>query len=380
MLIRYFFTALLLYSNSAALWAAKEPAAEQQLKDVKTEIHTLSTNVANDKSSQSELFQQLKQQSHAVSALNRTLLELKQKIQQHAIELTKIEKRQQQEQHSHDFELTALNKQIRAAYNTSQPNFVKVLLNQKDPASFSRSSVYFHYFNQARQQQLIDINAILQNLTADQKALLAAQKKQQQLYNQQQQKQQALQQQTQQRQATLAALDKKIASQDARLALLKEQEQSLQSLLHSLNKPKASTSPTIHKAFAKRLGSLTWPVKGKVLARYGSSRKLGKLKWRGIMIGSPSGKDVVASAPGRVVFSDWLRGFGLLMIIDHGDQYMTLYGNNETLLKQEGDNVVSGELIAQSGDKGIRQYAGLYFELRHRGNPRNPLKWLGKKS
>jgi septal ring factor EnvC (AmiA/AmiB activator) len=98
------------------------------------------------------------------------------------------------------------------------------------------------------------------------------------------------------------------------------------------------------------------------------------------MIASPSGKNVVASAPGRVVFSDWLRGFGLLMIIDHGDQYMTLYGNNETLLKQVGDNVVSGELIAQSGDRGIRQYAGLYFELRHRGNPRNPLKWLSKKS
>ncbi len=380
MVARYFLFTLFACLSSTALWAAKDPAAVQQLEDVKTEIHNLSENVATDKSSQSELFQQLKQQSRAVSKLNRTLLELKRQIQQQAIKLTQIEKRQQQEQRSHAFELTALNKQIRAAYNTSQPNFVKVLLSQQDPASFSRSSVYFHYFNQARQQQLTDINAVLQSLTVDQKALLAAQKKQQQLYNQQQQKQQSLQQKTQQRQATLAALDKKIASQDARLALLKEQEKSLQSLLQSLNKPKAnsSTNTNTHKAFAKRVGSLTWPVKGKVLARYGSTRKLGKLKWQGIMIASPSGKDIVASAPGRVVFSDWLRGFGLLMIIDHGDQYMTLYGNNETLLKQVGDNVVSGELIAQSGDKGIRQYAGLYFELRHKGNPRNPLKWLGR--
>ena len=377
----YLFIFLLTFSSSTALWAAKDPAAIQQLEDVKTEIKNLSEHVSTDKASQAELFQQLKQQSRAVSTLNKTLLELKQKIQRQSVELVQLEKRQQQEQRSHDFELTALTEQIRAAYNTSQPNFVKVLLNQQDPASFRRSSIYFHYFNQARQQQLTDISAILQNLTEDQKSLLAAQKKQQRLYNQQQQKQQALQQQTQQRQATLAALDKKIASQDSRLTLLKEQEQSLQALLHSLNKPKANTSSnSSHKAFAKRAGSLTWPVKGKVLARYGSTRKLGKLKWQGIMIASASGKDVVASAPGRIVFSDWLRGFGLLMIIDHGDQYMTLYGNNETLLKQVGDNVVSGELIAQSGDKGIRQYAGLYFELRHKGNPRNPLKWLSKKS
>lgn len=379
MAIRYFFTLLLFYTSSTVLWAAKDATAAQQLEDVKTEINTLVEHVATDKASQTELFEQLKQQSRAVSSLNKTLRDLKQQIQQHTIELAQIEERQQQQQLSHNFELTALNKQIRAAYNTSQPDFIKVLLNQQDPASFSRSSIYFHYFNQARQQQLNQISTTLQNLTADQKALFAAQKKQQQLYDRQQQQQQVLQQQTLQRQATLAALDQKIASQDARLMLLKEQQQSLQTLLGSLNKPTANIgSNNGHKEFSKRVGSLTWPVQGKVLARFGSTRKLGKLKWQGIMIASPAGKDVVASAPGRVVFSDWLRGFGLLMIIDHGDQYMTLYGNNETLLKQVGDNVVSGELIAQSGDKGIRQYAGLYFELRHKGNPRNPLKWLSK--
>jgi septal ring factor EnvC (AmiA/AmiB activator) len=374
LLARTFLTLFFVAIAPTALWAANDPATVKQLEDVKTEIHHLTENVAADKKSQTELFLQLKKQSRAVSRLNRTLIDLKQQLHQNTLELKKIEKRLQRQQRSHQFEVTALNKQIRAAYNTSQPNFVKVLLSQQDPASFSRSSVYFHYFNQARQQQLSDIDTILQNLTTDQKSLLAAQKKQQQLYDKQQQKKQALQQQSQQRQATLVALDKKIASQDARLTLLQEQEQALNSLLQSL-----TTSPhNTYKAFAKRAGSLTWPVKGKLLARFGSNRKLGKLRWQGIMIATPAGKDVVASAPGQVVFSDWLRGFGLLMIIDHGDQYMTLYGNNETLLKQVGDNVVSGELIAQSGDKGIRQYAGLYFELRHKGNPKNPLKWLSK--
>ncbi|NOQ93028.1 MAG: peptidoglycan DD-metalloendopeptidase family protein, partial [Methylophaga sp.] len=165
-------------------------------------------------------------------------------------------------------------------------------------------------------------------------------------------------------------------------AFLREQEKSLHSLFDSLSKPaKVNTNKTVSAppSFAKRAGSLAWPIKGKVLARYGSSRNLGKLTWQGILISTPAGKNIVASAPGRVVFADWLRGFGLLVIIDHGDQYMTLYGNNETLLTKVGDSVSTGDWIAQSGDKGIHQHAGLYFEIRHKGSPTNPLKWLGKK-
>lgn len=166
---------------------------------------------------------------------------------------------------------------------------------------------------------------------------------------------------------------------------MREEEHSLQKLLLTLNaspKPaKTEHKPVaIQKSFAKRRGALTWPVKGKLLARYGSSRNLGKLTWKGIMIAAPTGKKVVASAPGKVVFADWLRGFGLLMIIDHGDQYMTLYGNNDSLLKQAGDNVSAGELIAQSGVRSMHTHAGLYFEIRHKGSPTNPLKWLSKKS
>jgi septal ring factor EnvC (AmiA/AmiB activator) len=134
------------------------------------------------------------------------------------------------------------------------------------------------------------------------------------------------------------------------------------------------------KPFAQLKGRLTWPIKGKVIARYGSSRKLGQLTWQGIMIKSAIGKEIRSAAAGRVVFSDWLRGFGLLLIIDHGDKYMTLYGNNQSLLKEVGDTVDAGELVALSGEQGVKQYAGLYFELRHQGNPTDPVKWLGKRS
>ena len=180
-------------------------------------------------------------------------------------------------------------------------------------------------------------------------------------------------------------LDKKITSQDSRLALLREQELSLQALLYSLNKPKRATDINIVKAknlqsFANQQGKLIWPKNGKLLAHFGSPRNLGKLTWQGIMIAASSGDNIVAAAPGRVVFSDWLRGFGLLIIIDHGDQYMTLYGNNESLLKQVDDEVVTGDLIAHSGEKDVRQQAGLYFEIRYKGSPTNPMKWLRKQS
>jgi len=357
--------------------------SQQQLKEVESEIQTLSQDVSKNKASQAELFSQLKLQSRAVSNLNRGLLELKQKIKQQNTELNQLEQQVKQQHSSHNDQLSALNEQVRTAYIHGQPSFLKILLNQQDPAMLSRSTSYYHYFHQARQQQLINITDTLNNLSEQQKSLFSAQKTQQRLYKQQKEKQASLDKKAKQRQATLQLLETKITDQDSRLAFLHEQEKSLHSLLNSLNKPvsnKAINSIPLQSSFAKRVGALSWPVKGKILARYGSSRNLGKLTWQGILIAAPAGNDIVASAPGQIVFADWLRGFGLLVIIDHGDQYMTLYGNNETLLKQVGDTVMTGELIAQSGDKGVRQHAGLYFEIRHKGSPTNPLKWLSKKS
>lgn len=385
MLIRIYLCLLLLIGHSVAI-ADTSTAPKKELEAVKTEIQSLSDDVNLNKASKESLFKQLKQQSQAVSALNKALNQLDQKLVAQSAELKLLASKQQQQLAMHQQQLDALNEQIRTAYLNGQPSVMKVLLNQEDPATLSRSTVYYRYFHQARQQQLNNISEKLHSLTVEQKKLFAAQKKQQQLYAEQEAKRATLKIKAKQREATLAALDKKITSQDSRLQLLREQELSLQALLHSLNKPKKSeVSPSIVKpknqqAFAKRVGSLTWPKKGKLLADYGSPRNLGKLTWQGIMIAASSGDNIVAAAPGRVVFAGWLRGFGLLLIIDHGDQYMTLYGNNESLLKQVGDEVGTGDLIAHSGEKDVRQQTGLYFEIRHKGSPTNPMKWLRKQS
>ena len=124
-----------------------------------------------------------------------------------------------------------------------------------------------------------------------------------------------------------------------------------------------------------RKGKLTWPIKGRVSKRFGNRRAQGKLRWNGVIINARTGTAITAVHRGRVVFSDWLRGFGLLTILDHGDGYLSLYGHNEVLNKEPGDWVENGEIIAYSGRNTEQSISGLYFELRHQGKPINPTKW-----
>ena len=373
---------ILFIFSLAAINSFADESARKKLETVETEIETLNRNVKESTASKEQLLKQLKQQSQQISVLNKALIELKQNIHQQNSKLSQLQSQVDKQKETHSQQLAALNQQIRAAFTQGKPSYLKILLNQHNPATLARSTSYFRYFNQARQQQLENIKRTLNNLSDEQTLLFAAQRQQQQFYSQQKQKQQQLHSQTRQRQATLKQLDVYIRDQSSRLSSLHEQRKSLQKLLKSLDSSsnlKPYNDPVADQNFANLSGSLTWPIKGNILANYGSSRNVGKLTWQGILISAPVGQNVVASAAGKIVFSDWLRGFGLLLIIDHGKQYMTLYGNNQTLLKQAGEAVSAGELIAQSGD-GVRQPAGLYFEIRYKGSPTNPLKWLRKQS
>lgn len=171
---------------------------------------------------------------------------------------------------------------------------------------------------------------------------------------------------------------------------MQEDERRLQRLLDSLATAPRDNSQTPaegelasegteHTPFLTLRGRLQWPSRGKLTTRYGSARKVGKLKWQGVNIKAPEGTEVHAISHGRVAFSDWLRGFGLLTIIDHGDGYMSLYGGNQSLFKEVGDWVEAGEVIAGVGNSGGRKNSALYFEIRHNGKPTNPLKWCRNK-
>lgn len=389
-------TALLLVS----IGLQADGGSAQRLDNVREEIKDLSADLSEKKANREEIYAQLKEQSRRVSGLNRELRDLEQQIAQKSQTLKQLREVAGIKEAEQNQQLEALYEQIRAAFINAEPSYLEMLLNQQDIATISRGNTYFRYFHEARKAQLETINQILTQLNEEQKAVLLAQQSLETAKANQEIKQQALQQEAEKRKATLAALDKTISGQDAKLAALKEEENNLQALLDRLarereqqlareqaeqqkQQEKKASAPNMplpkpNTPFSRLTGKLGWPVNGKLLARYGSPRNLGKLKWQGIVIDSPTGNDVRATAAGRVVFADWLRGFGLLIIIDHGEQYMTLYGNNEGLLKEAGEMVQAGEVIAQSGEQGIRGLTGLYFEIRHRGNPTNPMKWLAR--
>lgn len=375
-----------------------EGDSAQQLDKVREEIQDLSADLSQKKASREEVYAQLKAQSRKISKLNRELRTLEQQIEEKNRTLKQLREAAGVKEAEQNQQLEALYQQMRAAYIHATPSYLEMLLNQQDIATISRGSTYFRYFHEARKTQLENINDILTQLNEEQKAILLAQQALENARQEQILKQQSLQQETDKRKTMLAALDRSISSQDARLSALKEEERNLQGLLDRLAKEReqalarekarqqkqekntATITPTKPGTpFARLAGQLNWPADGKLLARYGSPRNLGKLKWQGIVIDTPAGNNVRATAAGRVVFADWFRGFGLLIIIDHGDQYMTLYGNNDSLLKQVGDIVDAGEIIALSGEQGIRGLTGLYFEIRHRGTPTNPLKWLARR-
>lgn len=375
-----------------------EPAPNKQLDAVRGEIDSLSQQRALTKKSQQQLYSALREQSLKVSEINRNLRDTEKQIQTQDQQLKNLQTQLGTQQAEQQQQLDALQHQLRAAFMHAQPSYLKMLLNQQDPDLLSRNSTYYRYFHAARQQQIAQIETLLADLSEEQKAVFAAQRALASTQTQQQQQQQALAQETERRQQTLAALDKKLASQDQQLSSLKAQEQALQNLLEKLNRQSKAAAVAKAKAaqqaqqsersaplkptgsFASQSGKLLWPLRGKLLAHYGESRNLDKLRWKGIMIGAEAGHQVAASATGKIVFADWLRGFGLLVIIDHGDQFMSLYANNSSILKSVGEHVDAGEVIAQSGDQGVRQTAGLYFEIRHKGSPTDPLKWLRKQS
>jgi septal ring factor EnvC (AmiA/AmiB activator) len=269
-----------------------------------------------------------------------------------------------------------IKKQIRAAYEIGSQEYVKVLLNQEDPNEIAKMLTYYDYFNQARSKQIESYNLTLLGLDrvtqelADETVVLKSQRmalgtQQKSLANVQKKKQ-----------MTLKALINQISTAGSALSKLEQDRGRLEQLLDKLRESLANLdAPRIAQPFAGMQGKLLLPVEGRISHRFGNQRNQGKLLWHGLFIDAAEGESVYAVHYGRVVFSDWLRGFGLLMIISHGEGYMSLYGHNQALFRETGDWISAGEVIAAVGDSGGQNKTGLYFEIRIDGKPNNPQNW-----
>ena len=351
------------------------------LKKLQTEIKDLEKELKISKTKKQDAQNQLRLLDTTIGKSNAYIQELGTQIKSYNQELPKLKKQKQTLENNLANKQQDLAKQIRNAYIMGRQNYLKMLLNQQESAILTRTLVYYDYINKSKTQQihqitskLEKINHITQNIKQQTEALETN-------FDLQIAEKKAIELNYKSRQMLIASLNAQISNKTKKRKSIEQNLQNLANLLNKLEQKeqKKQKLPLNPRKFSKLQGTLSWPVKGKLVRRYGTSRHIGSLKWQGIVIAAPKGKEIHAVSDGLVVFADWLRGFGLLMIIDHGDGYMSLYGQNDSLLKSEGDTVNRNEIIASAGSSGGISENGLYFEIRHKGKPTNPIKWLSRR-
>ena len=329
------------------------------------------------------------QQSERFNKLKRKLRDFELQIAQHAKALSLTEQginenRQQQytlesenkrlEQQKSKLQ-TLLAGQLKSAYMTGSHDYSKMLLNQEHSATLERTLSYYDYFNKARITQIEALKKIIVQLAENQQSLEQKQQQLNDLFTQQTERLYALKATKEQRQNSLSQLNSALKQTQSAIAYLKENEQTLITMLSQLNEQQSeSLVPVELIGLRSKKGKLPWPSKGRLKHRFGQRKHAG-MNWKGVVIAAKTGDNVKAVQQGQVVFADWLNGFGWVIVVDHGLGYMSLYGHAQTLLKDVGDQVRSGESIALVGQSGGQADPGLYFELRHKGSAVDPVKW-----
>ena len=318
-----------------------------------------------------------------------SLKTLQSQIEQKRQSLDKIRLDMQAYQNERDRLSKELAGQIRAAYAMGQKEKLKLMLNQQDPALSSRMMVYFNYINKERLKKLADLEAAVQRLDQLDKQKQTETELLEQDLGRKKSEQAALDEARKQRNELLVQIGNDFSSSEQQLSQLQESESRLKSLMASLPiteeelavdvEHAKELSPAMENSFEPRgdfstlKGKLPWPVRGRLVQKFGSPRTEGT--WDGVLINASEGMEIKAVTRGKVVYAEWLRGYGLLLIIDHGQGYMTLYAFNQSLYKRTGDSVEAGDVIASVGQSGGRSQAGLYFGIRKKGVPIDPLEW-----
>ncbi len=357
--------------------AQNQQQAEQDLQQLKQVIGQLQKRLAENRSQQSDTEKAIQAIDIKLSEVSKKLHDTQNKITQNKKQLSKLQKQKTEKNILKEQQRKQLSSQLRSAYIAGQEEYVKLLLNQEDPAKMSRMLQYYRYLNEARIRDIEALQKTLQELQEVEQQINVKTLELSELETQQkQQVEQQLSLKSQQTDA-LKKLKQDYQNQNTRLAQLRKDEQELQAIISSLQQTLEEFAPKQSlKGLAKYKNKLSWPVKGSVEHRFGSNKFENKVKWNGIVINASSGQSVQSIHNGQVVFADWLRGFGLMVIIDHGQGYLSLYGQNESLLKSTGDWVEAGEPIATIGRSGGSSEPGLYFEIRYQGKPQNPLSWI----
>jgi len=394
----------------AAPKSARIEAKQNQLKELHSRIASLQRNLTKSEETKAYAADQLKETESAISSTARGLHELAQQRGEIQAELGDLQQQAQRLEIQIGKQQGQLGRLLYRQYVNGEADALQLILSGSDPNQAARDLHFLTLLSRAKAELL----GVLRTTLEEKRRLAeAARSKRDELaaVEQQQQSQRAaLLAQQQRHRAVMVKLADKIKMQQREIGALKRDEQRLGKLIEGLArivakplprppsfkaKPGGGATETIAKApvrneltpeamgfsgnFAKLKGRLRLPVRGELANRYGASRADSGAIWKGLFIRAAEGGEVKAIAPGRVVFADWLRGFGNLLILDHGDTFLSIYGNNQSLFRQVGDTVTSGEVIATIGNSGGNPESGLYFELRQQGQAVDPLKWIALK-
>lgn len=351
-------------------------ADEKQLSDLRHRIATLQGSLQEAVGKRDNLTRELQSAEEQIGRLARRLRVLGDRQQHHRTRLGTLRKQEEQQLELLQRHKAVLRKQVRAAYAMGRQERIKIFFNQQSPDTVSRVMAYYDYLNRARAGKLKEIEAGIVALREIQTRIVNEETKLHELTQQRLAEKQVLEKAQAARRTVIDSISAELDKGGQALEQLLYDEKRLQKLLAGIREALADVNAEIpgERSFQQLKGKLAWPAKGKIAATYGSA-KIGGLTWDGILIGAPEGGEVRAIHGGRVAYADWLRGFGLLLIIDHGDGYMSLYGHNQSLFKETGDWVESGEPIALVGSTGGQRRSGVYFGIRHNGDPVDPVRW-----
>ena len=371
---------ILLTVSSDCLGRMSHEAKEAELQSLRRQIAALSEHLKQARSTESAVQRELRITETSIGDIAGELRDVGRQLAAAQGQLAELRREKERLATKLAAHRKTLAKQVRAAYITGNQDYLKLLLNQENPAALDRMLTYYRYFSRARAEQIQRVESELLRLETVQRDISRQQKLLRSLQARARERKTAQQVQRQERALILKRLQKQIRQGGHELDGLKANEKELERLLKALREAFEDIPRALdrRKSFSQRRGQLPWPAQGKLRHRFGTSRNRGGLKWQGVLINAPAGKPVTAIHHGRVAFADWLRGFGLLVIIDHGKGYMSLYGHNQSLLKETGDWVETGDFVATVGDSGGLARPGLYFEIRRHGTPQNPSRWCSR--
>lgn len=356
---------------------ADEAEDRKRLEALKKSIAALKSELESTKSNRDELLKSLEETEESIGELSKKAEKLQQELKQGQEKLEDLRDERSQLNESKKTQQAHVSQHINAAYRLGQQSSIRLLLNQQDPSAVSRNLKYFDFVIKSRTKKISGYVNTINRLNEIEPQIAAETSRIEQNYSRLRGQRDALRQQNQHRQLTVAKLDKTIASKDEELKTMNRDRRRLQNILAEVSRFLDDIKlPAGSSSFASLKGKLPWPTEGRVIRNYGTSRISNRLNWEGILIEANPGAPVRAVHHGRIVFSDYLRGHGLLIIIDHGAGFMTLYAHNQALYKEIGEWVDAGESIASVGNSGGRQDSALYFELRHNGQPANPRGWF----